>query len=99
MGEYARFEVDTLLSDEDKTIALVTLQGLGAHVRNELSNNTYRIISGVGRFVVEGREPQEVQAGSVVHIERGRSYQDEGDLVMLCTSRPPFNPQTVQILE
>jgi mannose-6-phosphate isomerase-like protein (cupin superfamily) len=93
------FEVDTLFVDDERTIALVRLQGVGRRVVNEVSNNTYRVVSGLGQFLIEGREPLEVAAGDVVGISRGTAYQDEGDLVMLVTSVPPFNPEAVQVLD
>ena len=97
------FDVDTLYEDADRTIALVTLQGVGARVRNLRSATSYHVVSGHGYFFRKFPNTgqlfdKKVGPGDVVHIPAGTEYQDSGDLVMLATSTPAFDPSDVEVL-
>lgn len=102
MGE-KRFDVDTLYEDDTRTIALVVLQGVGARVRNLRSATSYSVVSGHGHFFRKFPNTgqlfdMDVNPGDVVHIPAGVEYQDSGDLVMLATSIPPFDPSAVEVI-
>lgn len=92
------FDAETWFQDDEKSIALIVLKGLNSKVRNRVSTTTYEVVSGSGRFSFGGAD-FEVKAGSRVTIPAGHTYQDQGDLVMLATSRPPFNPKQVEVIE
>lgn len=92
------FDVETWYEDDDRTIAFVVLQGLGNKVRNTASTTKYEVISGAGIFQV-GNTVHPVIAGDTVTVGVGVPYQDCGNLVMLATSEPPFNPDAVELIE
>lgn len=90
------FDVETWYEGQEKTIAFVLLQGIGSRVLNSVSDMRYEIVSGEGAFKV-GNETMTVSAGSIIEIPRGTTYQDSGDLAMLATSVPPFDPESVTV--
>ena len=101
-----RFEVETWYEDDDKTIAYVALKGIGSRVRNNKCDMTYEIISGDGSFSVAEdfdkphgtKYTTTVKDGDIVRIPIGWTYQDRGDLVMLATSVPRFDPSAVEVI-
>jgi mannose-6-phosphate isomerase-like protein (cupin superfamily) len=96
-----RFEVETWYRSPDgkESVAMIFLQGTGEKVCNTASS-TYEIVSGRGTFYFpEFGGQQDVEAGDVVHVPSGRVYYDEGDLMMICTTRPAFDPTAVLVLE
>jgi len=106
----SHFEVDAWLNDGEKTVACVELSGRGRRSVNRGSDTTYEVISSTVTFNVGTDQDMRlfvVGAGHSVMIERGTPYYDtghdadnpEGFAVMLATSKPPFDPKAVEILE
>jgi mannose-6-phosphate isomerase-like protein (cupin superfamily) len=59
---------------------------------------TYEIIGGCGVFDIGDSCIRFVQEGEKITIPAGTQYQDEGNLMMLVTAKPPFDPSDVQVL-
>ncbi len=98
------FEADTWYQDTERTIAFIALKGANDKVRNHSSTTTYEVISGSGRFALQediGLPTQvyPVKAGAVVRVPKGTIYQDQGDMVMIATSCPPFDPGAVEVIK
>ncbi|MCA9337171.1 hypothetical protein KC951_00490 [Candidatus Saccharibacteria bacterium] len=95
------FDVETWYEGSDKTIALIVLKGLGSYVRNNESETTYEVVSGLATFEFEDEPGKQffVEAGNKVTVPMGIAYRDQGDVVMLATSTPPFNPNAVEIIQ
>jgi len=95
------FDPETWFVDEEQSIACVTLKGHGHLVRNDFSDATYEIVSGKGVFTWHDGETifgVVVGTGDILDIPKGTTYQDVGDLVMLVTCEPPFDPTKVEII-
>lgn len=91
--------VETWYSDNELSIAFVALKGRGAHVRNMLSETTYEVISGHGIFRLDDDDCiLLVGPGDKLTIGPDQGYQDQGNLVMLATSRPPYDARYVELL-
>lgn len=97
------FDVETWFEDDDHSVALVVLNGVGRRVKNNLSDVTYEVVSGQGTFVVNEDERLDIcvhtEPGMALTIKKGYAYQDSGDMVMLAKSVPPFDPKYVEILD
>jgi mannose-6-phosphate isomerase-like protein (cupin superfamily) len=98
--------VETWYQDEEQTVALIILNGLGSKVRNRHSDMTYKVVSGRGSFSISSgcNHPTNitlkklVNPGDEVTIPKGKIYVDEGNLVMLATAKPPFDEAGVEYL-
>lgn len=99
----AFFDARTLYEDDELSIAMVILKGVGRQVRNTGSALWYQVLSGEGMFEIElanGKSHTEhVGLGSLVMVPRGSVYHDEGDLMMLVTARPPFDERSVLTID
>jgi len=94
------FDIELLYVAPDgaESVALIYLKGTGKTVCNLAGSNSYQIVSGEGVFFFpELGGKQVVEPGDMVHVPSGRVYYDEGDLVMLCTSRPAFKEDSVVV--
>ena len=89
---------ETWYKDGDRSVAFVTLCGLGKRVINRKSDLTYEVLEGIGIFNVGDSCIRVVQAGEKITIPAGTQYQDEGTLMMMVTSTPPFNEEGVIVL-
>lgn len=102
--ERPAMELDKLFEDDNQTVSLITLNGIGDRVRNLKSNMVYKVISGMGYFSISrgdwpgANELHQVKAGDVIEIPKGISYKNGGDLVMLETAEPPFDSAFVEEL-
>jgi hypothetical protein len=105
-GEWSRAELSLngpltvwrLLSDGERSLALIYLKGKNRRVANQESTARYMIISGAGTFTIgdgESQVIQRVEKGSVVTIPPNTPYQDEGEILMVSMNKPPFNPEKV----
>ncbi len=96
------FNVETWYKAPDKSesVALVAIKGVGKTVCNAGCSSSYQVVSGSGTFFFpELGVRQDVGPGDVVDVSSGRVYRDEGDLVIICTSRPAFDPTAVVVVE
>lgn len=96
-----RFDVETWYKAPDgrESVALVILRGTGERVCNTASS-TYQIVSGSGTFYFpELSGQQNVEPGDIVHVPSGRTYYDEGNLVMICTTQPAFDSTAVVVVK
>ncbi len=94
------FKLEVLTIDEttEHTIARVALSGCNRPVINHGSDTTYELLCGSGTVEVDFAV-YELRLGSRVHIPRGTPYQDEGSMVLLATSIPPFDPEEIEYLD
>ena len=96
-------EAQTLYQDKLKSVALVELDGVNNVVKNNGSKTTYEIMSGSGVFYIGTSDTEskvrEVGPGDKIIIPVGATYQDIGQLVMLVTCEPPFDPKDVQLIK
>ena len=98
------FDAMPLYQDEQKSVALIELNGVNDVVKNLGSTTTYEVIAGHGQFAVRHNDSQprhiiQVCAGSVLRISPGTEYQDRGDLTMIATSEPPFDQSKTKIIQ
>ena len=99
-AEHTYFDTETWYIDDAVSVAFVTLHGVGKHVRNLRSMITYEVIGGAGLFSLDGDSSWILMGpGSVISIDPGQGYQNQGHLTMLATSTPAFNLAYVEILE
>lgn len=96
---YPGLYAETWYEDEEKSVALVTLNGLNNRIVNRRSDMTYQIVAGCGIFNVGDSCIRFVQSGETITIPAGTRYQDEGRMMMIATAVPPFNPSDVVTLE
>jgi mannose-6-phosphate isomerase-like protein (cupin superfamily) len=90
---------ETWYKDKNTSIAFITLCGLGKRVINKKSDVTYEVLDGIGVFNVGDSCVRVVQAGEKITVPAGTQYQDEGTLMMMATSTPPFNEEDVIVLK
>lgn len=96
--ELTYFHVETLRENEDETVALIALDGTNRAIMNHGSDTEYHVVAGEG-MMRRDDEAIRLLPGTSVTIESGTPYYDRGCLLMLATSRPPFNPETVEEIE
>ena len=89
---------ETWFQDECMSIAMVTLNGVNDRIVNSISDMTYEIIAGAGKFTVGDCCVVTVQVGDKISIPAGTQYHDEGKLMMLASATPPFNNDDVEVL-
>ncbi len=89
---------ETWYIDDSKSIALIVLRGVNRLNVNHRSTTTYEVVSGGGKVTL-GEEPLELNRGDTFVAPVDVPYQTEGDLMMLATSTPPFNIDSVEILK
>ncbi len=105
-----KFEVKTVFEDEKRSCAEVQIHGLGERVVNETSANTYHLESGLAYFCLyravsvtgslELTDTIILKPGGSIAIEPGTIYQDRASqAVMHCLSEPPFDPDSVTVVE
>jgi mannose-6-phosphate isomerase-like protein (cupin superfamily) len=98
------FTVEPLYADDERSVAQVTLHGVGRAVENNGSESTYKVLEGEGVFKVLDRKSIElmiipVTEGDEVVIPQGTIYANMGDLVMQVTCKPPYDPAKVRIVQ
>lgn len=87
----------TLYQDNIRSKARIGLRGLNAATINHESTTMYEVILGNGLMNIDGTD-RPLFEGVRLTVPAGTPYQDEGHLVMLATSEPPFNPASVEML-
>lgn len=92
--------VETWLEDDDHSIAFVSVNGVNRIVMNRGSDITYHVISGTGTM----NFPEEARAVALfpnarITIPKGTVYHDAGNLVMLATATPPFDPEMEEVIK
>lgn len=90
--------VEPLYSDNEKSVALVALNGTNQAIVNRLSTTTYQVIAGNGVMHLPGKNV-ELKNGSELTVPAKTPYYDEGSVVMIATSIPPFDPEHVETVE
>jgi mannose-6-phosphate isomerase-like protein (cupin superfamily) len=79
------------------SVALIELNGSNDTVKNKICFAAYYILTGNGRFTIDGNE-SEVSQGNLVFIPRGHIYHDESEspMTMLNICFPKFDPKQVE---
>lgn len=95
---YPGLHAETWYEDEERSVALVTLSGLNNRIVNHRSDMRYEVMAGCGMFIIGDSNVQYVEKGAAICIPAGTQYQDEGNLMMLATATPPFNPTDIETL-
>lgn len=95
-------ESEIWFKDEAQTVAFVTLDGVNDTVLNGVSDMEYEIVDGDGCFTViyeyfGGK--LSVHAGERIGIPHQTAYRNSGNMAMLVTAKPPFNPADVVIVK
>lgn len=90
--------VEELYRDEKKSVARMVLRGVGRRAINHLSETTYETLCGSGIMDVDGEIYELYQGNLAITVKPGTPYYDQGDVVLLATSRPPFQPDKVEYL-
>lgn len=86
-----------LYDDDETTIARITLSGKNQTTINHRSTTTYKVVEGRAKMVIDGVR-HELLPGSEVTVPVGTPYWDEGEAVMIATSKPPFGHTFVEVL-
>lgn len=84
---------------ENMSVARIELNGVNDRVRNTISDASYYVLTGEGKFILgegENRQKMEVKQGDLVFIPKGTWYQDSGEMTMLSFCAPAFNPEQVE---
>jgi mannose-6-phosphate isomerase-like protein (cupin superfamily) len=87
--------VKTLYEDDVKSIAIVALNGTNRATINHRSTTTYEVLAGFGIMHVAD-SLHILEPGSSVFVPAETPYYDEGRMVMLATSVPPFDIAAVE---
>lgn len=91
-------EVETLLVDDERSVARVVINGLNSRIVNHRSTTTYSVCYGGGYMEIDG-VMHVLEDGVELTVPAGTPYRDAGhQLVMIATSVPPFNRADVEIL-
>jgi mannose-6-phosphate isomerase-like protein (cupin superfamily) len=90
--------VTPISADSDKSVVRIKLSGENQRVINHLSETTYEVISGQGTMEVNG-VIYDLKPGVKVTVPVGVPYQDSGYVEMIATSTPPFDINSVKVLE
>lgn len=91
-------KVTSLHEDHEHTIARIVLRGLNRPVINHLSSTTYEVLCGEGTMEIDFAV-HELRPGVEITVPAGTPYQDEGELLMLATTKPPFESSAVEFLD
>lgn len=86
---------ETIYEDDDRSIAFIVLNGANKVVRNHTMTLQYEVLAGTGVVDIES-EVFPLYPGVTLTIPPGVFYQDDGKLVMLATSTPPFDAANVE---
>lgn len=89
--------VETLYEDLERSIATVVLNGINTRIINRRSRMVYEVLKGEGTMEV-GWQSRKIGVGDSVVIEAGTPYRDEGQMVLLATAQPPYDPNDVVVL-
>lgn len=91
-------QVEHLFANAEVSVVRIVLNGLNWRVVNHRSTTTYAVVSGSGSIIV-GMNTYPLQEGAAVAVPAGTPYQDQGEnLVLIATSIPPHDPESVQYL-
>lgn len=98
-----RFDVELLYKspDKSKSVALIVLNGIGETTVDASASYQYEVVSGEGTFVIFDMitTQSDVSRDCTVRIPNGVMHRFEGDLVIIRTSTPAFDPNTVTVVE
>jgi len=89
---------ETLYLDDERSVAVVAVNGINRKTINHLSDTNYRVIVGTGLMHLPRRDV-ELTPGTSVNVRANTPYYDEGSLIMIATSTPPFDPESVETLD
>lgn len=96
--EYSSPKVTSWFESDECSIAVIELDGINRPAINHDSDTEYTVIDGEVVFAVNGVKHL-LQAGESIPVLKGSRYQDMGKkTIMLAVSVPPFNPDSVEIL-
>ena len=80
-----------------KSVAYIVLCGLNARTVNTDSTTTYEVLYGSGSMEADG-EFCDLKPGTIITVPAGMPHQEEGEVCMLATSRPPFDPRQIEYI-
>lgn len=97
------FDVEALYVGDDggESKELITVSGTGKAIVDRCASYVYEVVSGDGTFEISDMTimSSKVSGGSDIMVPNGVTHRFEGDLVMLRTSTPAFDPDTVTVVE
>jgi mannose-6-phosphate isomerase-like protein (cupin superfamily) len=90
--------IELLFKNEVVSVAHIALKGVNRRTINHGSTTTYSVLSGEGIMRIGDME-HTLAEGTTVVVPKGTPYMDEGNVEMVVTCIPPFDPASIEVLE